>query len=747
MSYVNFFRGIFQQSQLEVIPQVVLNVSYPSKEYQIRFVEDKQYLHIYTENEIYSDELYFENTPYGLKARRVFKNNSRDDIYLKELKTTITGMSFGGNPKDDYFYSVENVRVYETHTFPLDYNRTSKDASDSEFDVQANNRWADPGVVSERINNSPYQPFPAILISNYKTKSGFVHGSLSQNIFYHNYIVGHKDGQAFLEIYSSCKALDFLKVAPNRILVDEWYLGTTENADDFNRIFDNYTKILRSKLLGMRGNSDVCRKELVWGSWNDGIFRNVSHKGLVEEARAIKRYFPQVKWFQLDDGYAIYNRQENDSVAHGLGVPYENDGIDYEKFPNGLKAFTDEIRVLGLRPALWIGGWIPVKSKIYKEHPEWVSDYSERLSRSQPLDVSVCKAREYMCNAIDTLITDYGFDSVKHDFWSYPFEASSNLYRNKDKTGYEYRRWWLTELRKRLPQDGYMQTGCDIALGNPFLGEFFNNYRYGIDVCSGNWDHVKTTILWGCACFATHTGDLFIPNSDAVGMLPDLNDTDFLCWIHYVWITHSMVELSGRYSLANLSEYRLKVLRKVTCNINNGQDVYFCGFDYRKNEQKVPEIMYTKTPHFSTEEGKDFMPLRTVALFNFSEEAKIIEVIPIDLGLSIETNYVYTDVWNLEQSQEPILRVTLQPHESRMFAINEMNDFSIFDANLKMSNVIRKKNEVFFKTDATKTAELFVSKKVNSLKVNEKEIPFEYENGIVKFSSESGGRVSFSVEE
>ena len=41
--------------------------------------------------------------------------------------------------------------------------------------------------------------------------------------------------------------------------------------------------------------------------------------------------------------------------------------------------------------------------------------------------------REYMVSAINTLFRKYGFEGMKHDFWSYSFEDSHNLLKNKDK--------------------------------------------------------------------------------------------------------------------------------------------------------------------------------------------------------------------------------------------------------------------------------------------------------------------------
>ncbi len=725
MDIKEFLDANLFQKNIMLIPSVILDGDIEVKEnYQSEKLANG--IRLYTQNDTFSDEFFIKLLDNGMTVRRAFKNTAKGKLKVKELKVAIDGIDFGKNPKDDYFYSIENPRIYETYTFPIDYVRTEADAMNSEFDVVANNRWSDPGVVSERINNSPYQPFPAILIGNYKSNVGLVHGTLSQKVFYHNYIVKHSSTGVQLNVLSSFKAIDYLEVESGRTLVDEWYFGKTEHADDYNKIFDGYTTVLREKLPVLYGASAINRHSLVWGSWNDGIYRNVSHDMLLKEAAAVKKYFPAVEWFQLDDGYAVHIKVEKESIAHGLGVPYENDGIDYEKFPYGLKGFTDEIRKIGLRPGLWIGGACSIKSKIYREHPEWFSDYSLRMTKRHPLDTSIPEAREYMTSALDKLILDYGFDAVKHDFWSYPYEESSRLYKNQDKSGYEYRRWWTQELRKRLPTDGYLQTGCDIVLGNPFLGEDFTNYRYGIDVGSGNWDHIKTTILWGCACFATHTGDLFVPNSDAIGLLDGLSDDDFLLWVNFVMITHSMVELSGRYAKEEINQKRLKILQKATCNINNGQDVYFLEFDYRKKGNQIPEIMYCLTPFFSTESGKNFMPIRTVAVFNFSEQEKEFAISPGDMAVN-EKDFIFTDIWSGEQIKvSDCLKITLKPHESKLYAINLVRKYAIYDTTFKVCNAKQYGNIIAFDMQRNENAEMLVSGKIKSVKINGKESAFAY---------------------
>lgn len=603
----------------------------------------------------------------GYIIRRTVKNISDKTLPLDQLEAELRGLSFGGDPSDDYYYVNENARLFSHLTIPLDYNRENDGAAQNQkYALPVNRQWNDPGVQEGRICSCPYQPFPAILLSNYDSKKGVLCGSLSQEVFYHNFEVGHESGKAYLKIYSSFKDIAYREIKPQEELTDLFYIGETENADDINRIFDGYTKVLRNYLPNNAGADQTNRHTLIWDSWNDGIYRDVSEEMLLREAKAVKKLFPNVEWFQLDDGYSAYCEQNVDLDAHGLGVPYEGEeGVDKIKFPNGLKGYTDKLKEIGVRPAIWIGGFCPVKTKIYQEKPEWFLDYTYRVDWTQPLDVSQPQAREYMCFALDKFISEYGFEGIKHDFWSYAFEDRHNLLKNKDKSGYEYREWWNKQLRERLPADGYLETGCDISMGNPFIGKYFNNYRFGLDIGAGKWNNVKTTVFWAVAILTTHTGDLFIPNSDSIGLLPGLNDKDFMFVVNFQIITRTLVEISGRFSKVEENNPRLQILKRATMYLNNGEDVYFAKYDYRRKGENLPEIIYIRSAF--DEDNTDYI---TVAVFNSGEAVKEIVFTPADVGLKAgahETEYV----WLGEKKNQQEFCFKLQPHESVLLKIKK----------------------------------------------------------------------------
>lgn len=615
-------------------------------------------------------------TDNGYIVKRRIRNASDKSVSVGELSLLLSGISFGGSPSDDYFYCNENNRVYGVMTIPVDYDREDLHSPlNARFDTVTDDRWADSSVTGKRICASPYQPFPAILLSNYKSRFGLIVGSLSQDVFYHCFETGHSDEGLFLTIVSSFKGVSRRELSVGEELYDEFCILETDRADDINVLFNDYAALLRERLSGNCGAAQTNRHTLIWDSWNDGIYRNVSQDMLVGEAKAVKKLFPNAEWFQLDDGYSAFCDENPDLSAHGLGVAYEGaDGVDRKKFPEGLKGYTDKIKETGLKPSLWIGGLCPVQSKICKERPEWFVDYSYRIDFSRPLDVSKEEVREYINYAFDELVEKSGFEGVKLDFWSYAFEDGHDLLHNKQKSGYEHREWLHKTLRSKIPTYGYLQTGCDVCEGNPFIGKYFNNYRFGLDVGAGNWNNIKTTMFWGMACLTTHTGDLFIPNSDSIGLLPGLNDTDFMFVVNYQIITRTLVEISGRFTKKDLNKDRLAVIRRATQYLNNGEDVYFPRYDYRKTGMNIPEIIYTNSA-FDGRAPKDGEIIKTVGLFNAEEREKAVAFTLKDIG--IEGHAQFTDVWSGESSTGDGCCCVLSPHKSKLLIVTALTSDKI----------------------------------------------------------------------
>jgi hypothetical protein len=690
--------------------------------------------HVKLYYDAFEENIFIKESQTNLICERFIKNISRETQKLKEAGIRLQGIAFDGDSDNDYFYHAENPRIYSKMTIPVDTVRSAEMVEETEFDVLAGNQWIDAYDACERIGFSPYQPFPALLVSNYDSNAGIVHGSLMQKVFFHNYLLKHENKNIILDVMSSFKAVAYRNMEPEEILEDCWYLGITEDADNLELVFKEYTDVLKTHLPPLFGATDINRHSVVWGSWNDGIFRNIDEERLVKQADFLADNLPSVEWMQIDDGYAEYAGKLE--IAHGLGAPYEpNGGTDLTKFPENLKGFTDKVKEKGIKPAIWIGGHVPSDAPLAKARPEWFFDYTIRPAvknstrKCSYLDVSKPEVREYMCKALDFLLTESGFSGMKHDFWSYAFEDSRVELANQDKSGYEWRSWWLNEVRKRLPDNGYLQTGCDIVMGNPFLAEKFTNYRYGIDIGSGHWDHILTNFLWGTACFALHIGDLFVPNSDAIGLLPGLSDEEALFCINYCLISRSMVEVGG-WLYQEPEHPRMKWVKKALCCPNNGQDVFFAGYDYRTNDSG-PGIWYLKTPHFSLLEEREGLPLRTFAVFNLNDDDRDISVNLHELGLD-SGSWAVTNVWNFEQiNVENTFSVSLKGRGSALFAINPVTAAQVFDSNVKIDNVLSEKDALSLQ---------FAHKGNLELLINFKPSRILFEQSPVQYSVEEHGK-------
>jgi len=206
-----------------------------------------------------------------------------------------------------------------------------------------------------------------------------------------------------------------------------------------------------------------------------------------------------------------------------------------------------------------------------------------------------------------------------------------------------------------------------------------------------------------------------------------------------------MVEIAGKLSQAT-DEKRVKILKKAVCNPNNGQDVYFAGYDYRRKEYCVPEVMYFKTPHFSTLENAEGLPVRTVGLFNIEDEAKTIGFSLDQLGLE-KGKYILTDVWSGEQFEiKDSIDFVIRPHASRLFAVSTKDKVCLYDANIRVNSVKVEGKVMELCLDyGTNDVEFTFSKNVKKIEQNGKEIAFTKDGKkIVLANAEKGTlKVSF----
>jgi alpha-galactosidase len=176
------------------------------------------------------------------------------------------------------------------------------------------------------------------------------------------------------------------------------------------------------KHMGIRLSVLNEKPTFVYNTWHP-FGKNINEKLVMELAKAAAD--AGMKEFIIDDGW-----QDN----------YGDWGIDYKKFPNGLKPVFDYIKSLGMKPGLWVSvGSASPESKVYHQHPEWfirnkAGEFTNIHTERDDGIRSACYStgwKEYIRDILLELALDYGLEYMKLDF----AVVTSAYVFDKDKSG------------------------------------------------------------------------------------------------------------------------------------------------------------------------------------------------------------------------------------------------------------------------------------------------------------------------
>ncbi len=190
-----------------------------------------------------------------------------------------------------------------------------------------------------------------------------------------------------------------------------------ETPQVFTMVYNNHrdaTEMLNTavpdfvrKHMGIRLSKLSEKPTFVYNTWHP-FGKNINEKLVMELAKAAAD--AGMKEFIIDDGW-----QDN----------YGDWGIDYKKFPNGLKPVFDYIKSLGMKPGLWVSvGSASPESKVYHEHPEWFirdknGDFTNIHTEGSDGLRSACYStgwKDYIKEILLKLALDYGLEYMKLDF-------------------------------------------------------------------------------------------------------------------------------------------------------------------------------------------------------------------------------------------------------------------------------------------------------------------------------------------
>ncbi len=273
------------------------------------------------------------------------------------------------------------------------------------------------------------------------------YGSLSEKSGYTVFEYSNKEKN--LRVIKDCKGL-VPYVAVPYVMFDVFAICTEENI-----AFDSYfaaSGIAKPRVKPCTG----------WTSWYN-YYTKVTQSDVLENLAAFSSRKLPIDYFQIDDGF-------QEAVGDWLRIN--------EKFPQGMAYLAEEIHKAGYKAGLWLAPIIcERKSRIYKEHPDWVLDkagYNPGWSGIfYVLDFYKPEVRAYLREVFDAVLNKWNYDMVKLDFL-----YAACLPKRRDKTRgqvmYEF-----FEFLRDISGDKVI-LGCGAPLGSAF--GLFDYCRVSSDV-------------------------------------------------------------------------------------------------------------------------------------------------------------------------------------------------------------------------------------------------------------------------
>jgi len=407
-------------------------------------------------------------------------------------------------------------------------------------------------------------------------------------------------------------------ISPGASFVGSHMFYQIKKDGGINTIHDDYVDYIAERNC-FRGLGTILKSSSIYCTWNYGVCQNISEKFLLKQAAYISKNIPGIKFFQIDLGY---QSQEGD-LLYDIGKFYTDPENIYDrvKFPHGMKYMADAIKKLGLRPAIWWTPTICIRSELAQKNHDWLAKDQQGAvwtvdGKSGMLDFSVPGVRQFIENILDVLFTKWGYEGIKLDFWTNAFENGGIRLKGHSV---EARRWLLKSIRERLPADGFLEICSAASMGNPFLAEYADAYRVGVDVAGGEWHEHVLASNWALPLLSVESRKTFLLNMDSLGVRPDLSDEENLSRLTWCFITQGVLEVAG--DLTTLSKKQIEWMRTVTDNCDRGykcscpdEDVYF--------KYPLPEILYVRYPNNSQTRKNGV--LSHVAIFNWKDAEKIV---------------------------------------------------------------------------------------------------------------------------
>lgn len=488
-------------------------------------------------------------------------------------------------------------------------------------------------VETTRLGRGEDQSFPALFIQDVKGGHGIVFAAATQALNYIAFtlrkrgLVNENIFDAFSIEHDPGQNDGFELAAGAGVTLDGLFIQLTGDlaAED---AFNDYLSFL-AQGHPFRGATTPLLREAFHCTWNYGVFADQTEKSLLPTARFIAKQFPNLKWFLMDAGYLA---GDIDTTFLDRFYPDPNQFISAGKWPKGIRGYTDELRGLGLRPGLWWSPTARMNSRLFADHPDWFLKSADgtpyRIGEHNGfLDYTHPEALAYLDRTLAVILGEWGMDACKMDFWSQNFEDRDARLHDPAVTAVQARTRFFETIRKHLPKDGVFMTCVATGMGNPFIGQWADSYRNTIDIGAGTWAEQLNNCIWALPTLGFEGRKTFLPNNDSVGANLAVPDNEN--WFRFTWMFMNMglLETGGR--METWPEKWVTAMRKITDRCDRGYKVR-CPDERAFTGVPLPEVLYVDYPPESPTARAGVR--QSVALFNWSDEPRVISVLRSRLG-------------------------------------------------------------------------------------------------------------------
>ena len=160
-------------------------------------------------------------------------------------------------------------------------------------------------------------------------------------------------------------------------------------------------------------------------------------------------------------------------------------------YPRGLKAVSDDLKAMGMTPALWIGATNEgQKNELLEQHPDWILAKKALWCGQWWIDPSHPDVIGTYIPAVFRQILDWGFRVIKWDCFPATFEvlcAMHDKFHDPSQTPHQAFRNMVKKARETVGDDIYMLS-CSGTAERDICGamDLFDAARIGGDIFS--WD-------------------------------------------------------------------------------------------------------------------------------------------------------------------------------------------------------------------------------------------------------------------